>query len=153
MRVFVHMIMLVLLVGMLSGCGGQVGEGARGAVQAVGKLDSAVSVGINYVDYTAEVREAKAIVDGFRPSGRAEDAIHTEVSAAMDLHLMAHEAWKADVDDDWHGTPRSLVDYWTDAYPDVEFDLGPAATADGVRQEAWGRAAEHVENAREMVEQ
>lgn len=150
MRVLVCAVTLVMLVGMLSGCEGQVGEDARNAVQAVGKLDSSVSVGINYLDYTSEVRDAKAVIDGFRPPGGTEEAIHNEVSAAMDFYLMAHEAWRAYDEGDW--SDWNIADHWYDAYPHLEFELDLTPIVDDVRQEAWARAAEHVEAAREMLD-
>jgi len=145
LRVGVCTLVLSAICG-LTACGGASDE-ARSLVETVGKLDSSVSVGINYTDYTAEVREAKAAIDNFRPQSRRDRDIEDELSKAVDFYLIAHEAWQADIDDTLHLMPE---DYWANKYPDLEFTITRRPTADMVRQEAWARAAEHVEAAREL---
>jgi hypothetical protein len=143
--------LLLAAVLALSACGGTssstVSDEARRAVDAFGQLDSSLGVGINYLDYMRELRDAAAALDNLSATmeSSADVAVAWELSQALEFYRLAGKAW--DSKNEGNRLPSSLLDRakWQEMglnHP------GKSPDHSDLMQECWRVAGEHVSAAR-----
>lgn len=101
-------------------------EAAGEAVNAVAAVDSALSVGISFTEYSAKVQDAMAACDRYSPSDPTGEEIEKHLLIAMKAYARAQDVWNEDIQ-------------------------GYASNAEQRRQAAWAAASIEVAAARELL--
>lgn len=118
------------------------------AIEAVGKINAAVGVGVNYQNYGPLLNEAAAGVEVFQPEDATGSQIRADLARAVLYYQAGREAWYADIQDE-------VVDVasWRVQYPEVHFssDEGDKVLGDTARQAAWVIAGAAYDQAKQVA--
>jgi len=122
---------------------------SKPAIETVGKLDAAIGVGINFLDYTRRLQDAAAAVDTFEPSDGTGKKVKDFLSKAVLYYKAAHEAWNASVNSNWIYDGMNLPSHWVGKYPDLNISFtGSVPYMDELRQRAWNVAGKAYREAK-----
>jgi len=128
-------------------------EAARAAMNAVGEIQSIISVGTNFVQYGSAIQSAKVKLDvamrDFNPRDPADTEIKRQLDEALNCYVDARDAWAEFIEHDkdgygFLGQDNQLMKdlaqkydfepFKTDGMPTGEFDKKT------VLQTIWARA-------------
>lgn len=134
------------------------GAETKSAIDAVRKVDAAVTVGINYQDYSGEVRDALAAVQAFDAASETQQAVKAKLLEAVECYDTANDAWGLDVQDDWSASEHGRRAYWTVQNPSETFasffdNPNEVLSVDDVRQAAWAAAGQCLDEAEMLASQ
>jgi flagellar basal body-associated protein FliL len=124
---------------------------AQQALKPFQKLDSALTVGLNFDDYGAEVRDVQYAVDSYNPSDSIGEKVHEHLVKAASMYKVANDAWNDDIQSKFTGDKTSIL-HWSDKYP----ALGDYLTADPVKasdveQAAWQVSQVEIQAAQQLL--
>lgn len=129
-------------------------ESARAALNAVGEIESVISVGANYQQYTSSLQSARIKYDAamreFEPQDVSDMAIQTQLGAAFACHLDAAAAWQAFIKD---GDEYGFLDSANYVVAPMESRYGFHSQdrqyfKNGVLQSIWRKSSENFESAK-----
>ncbi len=98
-------VLVPVLIFTLSDSGGAYKKKAEPVVEQLQKLDSYTDVGINFVDYSKEIRDLKASFDSFTAELSAGEKLklsYIAMEKAVNAHVSAKSNWQSSIDTDWY---------------------------------------------------
>lgn len=108
------------------------------------KLDSALTVGVNFDEYGRYVRDAKYASDSYNPADATGKGIHSKLVKAAKLYAAANDAWNDSIQMKFTGD-KLTSHYWISRYGGLTGLLkNGAVTAKNVQQVAWAAASLQV---------
>ena len=108
------------------------------------KLDSALSVGLNFADYGGSVADAKYASDSYNPTDPTGKEIEKSLVKAVKLYAAAYDAWNDVIQMKFSGD-KQTSHYWISRYPSLAGQLKSGrVTATNVEQAAWAVASLQV---------
>jgi type II secretory pathway pseudopilin PulG len=108
------------------------------------KLDSALSVGVNFDEYGRYVRDAKYASDSYNPTDPTGKQIEKSLVKSAKLYAAANDAWNDDIQMKFTGDKQTSY-YWTNHYGGLAGQLkSGSVTAKNVEQAAWAAASLEV---------
>jgi hypothetical protein len=138
------------VVSQLSAARARRASEASNAVEAVGKLDAAVGVGITFQDYSTRLQDAAAAVSAYEPGDDTGQEILKSLEESVLYYKAAHDAWNAEIESKWFD--KSNPSYWTNDYPKLDLSsAGPYIRAGDVRQAAWDVAGDSFQSAKQAA--
>jgi hypothetical protein len=139
-------------------------EAARGAMNAVGEIQSITSVGTNFIQYGSAIQSAKVKLDAamrdFTPRDLADQEIKRQLEEALYCYVDARDAWAEFIEHDKDGygfldqdnqlmktlaKKYGFEPFKTDSMPAGEFDKRT------VLQTIWARASEILNSVNEHL--
>jgi hypothetical protein len=116
-------------------------------LQPFRKLDSALSVGINFASYGKLVRDAQFALDSYQPTDSVGQDVAQHLEKAAEAYRVANDAWNDDIQDEFDYDAAT----WNAACPALALPAGEV-TAEVVEQAAWIVGSENVKQASAHVE-
>jgi uncharacterized protein (UPF0333 family) len=121
---------------------------AKKAVEAVGRLDAAIGIGINFLDYTRLLQDAAAAIENYNPSQAIGKSTKASLVKAVRYYKAAHEAWHASINERWIDENMDSPSHWVD-YPELNIpSSGPVPYSSELRQRAWTVAGKAYRDAK-----
>jgi hypothetical protein len=118
------------------------------------KLDSALTVGLRFDDYSQMVQDAQYGIDNYSPSDATGSEIQQHLVIAMSAYKAAYDAWNDDIQGDFKGN-RENGKYWIKKCPELadQFISEYFVTASEVQQAGWAVAQEELATVKTLVSQ
>ncbi len=111
--VLLTVILVPVLLIVLGDGGGAYKKKAEPVLSQLQKLDSYTDVGINFIDYSKEVRDLKASFDSFSAECSATDKLklsYIAMEKAVNALISAKANWQSSIDADWSWLEDSYKD-------------------------------------------
>ena len=121
---------------------------ATKAIEAVGKVNVAVAIGVNQGDYSTRLLDAAAAVETYAPKDATGKAVRRSLVKSVLYYSAAGEAWNEKVSG---STGLVLSGKYRSQYPELQFKDGSialTAAADDVIQSGWAVAGEAYDQAK-----
>lgn len=125
---------------------------AATALKPFQKLDSSLTVGLTFDDYSTLVGDAQYGLDAYSPSDSRGQQIRTHLATAMSAYKAAHDAWNDDIQGDFKGN-RENGKYWIKQCPELadQFITEYLVTASEVEQAGWAVAQEQLAASKSLL--
>jgi len=132
----------------------QARSAASTAIKPFQKLDSSLTVGLTYDDYSSMTQDAQYALDAYSPSDNRGKRIRAHLSTAMSAYKAAYDAWNADIEGEFKGNKKN-AGHWTKQCPELADELlwECLLTASDVEQAGWAVAQKQLAAAKTFLSQ